>query len=137
MLIIDASVAISWFLEEETSEKNRRLLSKVSTQQVFVPAVWPLEMGHALSRAKNRGRLTLSAYNTAIEVLRKLPITVDQMVQLYYLDRLSQLHQQYQLSFYDAAYVDLAIRRGNIMLATDDAQLRKAAVALTIPLWEG
>jgi predicted nucleic acid-binding protein len=45
-----------------------------------------------------------------------------------------QIVRQYQLTFYDASYLELAIRMGAV-LATQDGQLIRAALAANVPLF--
>jgi predicted nucleic acid-binding protein len=64
---------------------------------------------------------------------RAMPIRIDPQSGEGVFDRVFKLAEQYNLTIYDAGYLELAIREG-LPLATLDNDLRKAARASGVPL---
>ncbi len=92
-----------------------------------------LEVTNALLIAERRKRITQADSAAAWAALQTLPIESDtENAQRAGSDILSPARQQ-KLSSYDAAYLELAMRRG-VPLASLDELLRSAAGALRIPL---
>lgn len=40
--VLDASVALAWAFEDETSAYTEAVLDALTTGQAFVPTIWPL-----------------------------------------------------------------------------------------------
>ncbi len=93
---------------------------------LWVPALWWYEMANALLMAQRRKRLTEAERIRLMELYRKLPIRTDMMLDSDIMWRFQTLGIEYHLSAYDAAYLELAQRRG-LGLATVDRPLGLAA----------
>ena len=94
----------------------------------YVPVLWWLETANGLLMSERRRRSTQAGVARALQAYQDLPvITDDRPVPLAAGDLLA-LARQYQLTVYDAAYLELALRRGS-SLATADLKLAKAADA--------
>ena len=125
--VIDSSIALAWALPDERSKEAERFLSRVSIQSVlWVPALWWYEVANALLMAQRRKRLTEAGRIRLMELYRKLPIRTDMMLDSDIMWRFHTLALEYNLSAYDAAYLELAQRRG-LGLATVDHHLHGAA----------
>jgi predicted nucleic acid-binding protein len=125
--VIDSSMALAWALPDETSKEAERFLSRLSTRSIlWVPALWWYEMANALLMAQRRKRLTEAGRIRLMELYRKLPIRTDMMLDSDIMWRFHTLAMEYNLSAYDAAYLELAQRRG-LGLATVDQHLHGAA----------
>jgi predicted nucleic acid-binding protein len=125
--VIDSSIALAWALPDETSKEAERFLSRISMRSIlWVPALWWYEMANALLMAQRRKRLTEAERIRLTELYRKLPIRTDVMLDSDIMWRFQTLGIEYNLSAYDAAYLELAQRRG-LGLATVDRPLRLAA----------
>jgi predicted nucleic acid-binding protein len=126
-LVLDASVALAWVLPDETSSRADRLLAKISSESVFwVPALWWYEAANALTVAHRRRRLTEADRARAIALYGTLPIRTDAALDADALARFQVLAEEHGVSVYDAAYVELAQRRG-LRVATFDHRLAGAA----------
>jgi predicted nucleic acid-binding protein len=79
---------------------------------------------------ERRGRLDKSKTARALELLKGLPVVIETDVEE---DALMQLARRHQLTAYDAAYLELALRKGH-PLATLDSRLATAARAEKAPL---
>lgn len=124
--VIDSSMALAWALPDETSDEAERFLSRMVTGNMFwVPALWWYEIANALLMAQRRKRLSEAGRIQLIELYRKLPIQTDMALDPDLIGRLHALSIEYNLSAYDAAYLELAQRKG-LGLATVDRRLRSA-----------
>jgi predicted nucleic acid-binding protein len=88
--------------------------------------LWWYETANALLMAQRRKRLTEAERIHWMELYRRLPIRTDVALDSDVVWRLHTLAIKYNLSAYDAAYLELAQRRG-LGLATVDRPLRHAA----------
>jgi predicted nucleic acid-binding protein len=132
--VIDSSIALAWALPDETSKEADRFLSRISIRNIlWVPALWWYEMANALLMAQRRKRLTDAERIRLMELYRVLPIRTDTMLDSDIMGRFQRLGMDYDLSAYDAAYLELAQRRG-LGLATFDRPLRSAAQRAGIKL---
>ncbi len=125
--MLDCSVALAWGIPDERSLAADALLSRLAKDgRLWVPALWWYELSSALATAQRRGRLSDADALRLIELYRLLPIFTDTLLGADAVFRLGALAQLYRLSAYDAAYLELAQRRG-IGLATLDEALMAAA----------
>lgn len=133
-LVVDASIALSWCFEDEASALSDAVLQRLEQTPAVAPAVWPLEVANGLRSAERRGRLDEHSIPTATQLLMTLPIAVEDVTGLEgAIRRILPLARSLGLSAYDAAYLDLATRRG-LPLATADEQLARAAKAAGVEL---
>ena len=125
--VIDSSIALAWALPDETSKEAERFLSRISIRSIlWVPSLWWYETANALLMAQRRKRLTEADRIRLMELYRRLPIRTDMALDSDSMSRFHTLAIEYNLSAYDAAYLELAQRRG-LGLATVDRPLRVAA----------
>ncbi len=93
------------------------------------PAIWPYEVANALLIAQRRVRIADSDLARVRRALAVLPIEVEAVASGHILSAISDLARRLDITSYDAAYVELAVRR-QLPLATLDARLRKACAAV-------
>lgn len=135
-MVVDASIALSWCFEDEYSPLADTVLERLADGRAVAPAIWPLEVANGLRSGERRGRLDEHAIPVAARLLMTLPITVEEPLRLEdAVGRVLHLARAAGVTAYDAAYIDLATRRG-IPLATVDDQLARAAVAAGVDLVE-
>jgi predicted nucleic acid-binding protein len=125
-LVVDASVALSWCFDDEASSKTDELLERVQNAGAIVPSLWHLELGNILLLAERHGRVILGGISARLELLAQLPVTVDTETTGRAWRETLILARSERLTTYDAAYLELAARRG-VPLATRDRQLLDAA----------
>ncbi len=133
LCVLDASAAFPWLFEDEASPAADALLDHVTEHGAVVPALWFLECTNGLAMAERRGRIDGTGLVTAVALLRRLPLVVDDAAPSRALDAVLDLARTHRLTTYDAGYLDLALRRG-LPLATSDALLRAAATATGVSL---
>ena len=127
--VLDASVALSWFVDKPVApdaERARQLLTKGWTARV--PAIWQLEMINGFVKAERRRGLSADEVDESfLEMQRLLARSVRLDGGLFSLEDTLMLARSFQVTSYDASYVELATREG-LPLATLDKGLRAAAV---------
>lgn len=121
--VVDASVAACWLMPDEGHKTATSAYSKFIDDWATVPRIWWFEIRNVLIVNERRGRLDPAKSELALRILHKFPIAVDDDTNEEKLISLARVHR---LSIYDAAYLELALRR-NIPLATLDTALAAAA----------
>jgi predicted nucleic acid-binding protein len=133
MFVVDASVTLAWCFEDEASSDADRALERLETEDAIAPAHWPLEVANGLRTAQRRGRLSSSDVPRLRALLTALPIQVTPVELSSALASVLEAASAYDLTAYDAAYLDLAAVRG-LPLATADERLREACSQAGIAL---
>ena len=128
-LVLDASLTVSWYFDDEATPLTDAILDRVSENGAVVPTLWRLEVANAFQSAIRRKRMTVRYRDEALIGLTQLPITTDADTDTYAWTTTLPLAERFALTIYDATYLELAQRR-SLPLATLDAELREAAAAL-------
>jgi predicted nucleic acid-binding protein len=132
--VLDASVAVAWCFEDETTPLTERILDLLSTgAEALTPALWPLEVANALLVAERRKRISVAQVTSLLRRIAALPVSVEATESDRAFDQILSLARERHLTEYDAAYVELALRR-NLPLASLDGKLLEAARDLGIVL---
>lgn len=124
--VLDCSIAAAWLFEDEAAPATDALLRRLSRDGAFVPGLWRLELGNVLTQAERSKRTDAARIARWIERLEKLPIVIDPETESRVFREILALARQEGLTTYDAAYLELAIRKA-IPLATLDRALSRAA----------
>lgn len=126
-MVVDASVAIAWFIRSQGNDKTLALLDQVAEGvSVVVPALWVFEVANSMLILCRRKVIDEGRYERSRSELSNLrPVVDDEGLQLA-LSNTSDLAKNHALSVYDAVYLELALRR-QLPLASRDAALNKAA----------
>ncbi len=128
--VLDASVAATWALSDESSPVAELADSRLDSDTALVPRIWWYEIRNLLVINERRLRITAADSDNFLQNLCGFPIEIDQGQDERTLFRLARQHR---LSFYDAAYLELA-HRHRIPIATLDRALQLAAVSAGISL---
>lgn len=132
--VLDCSATVPWvFGDEATAETDRLLDELTSGVPAWIPALWHLELSNVLAGAHRRGRIDQAGIEAFLAQLDHYDIFVDGETVSRAWGKTLDLALQHRLSTYDAAYLELALRRG-LSLATLDAALIAAARAAGVPL---
>lgn len=132
-LVVDASMTIAWLFYDERSETPRRILRRISAEGAIVPSLWRLEVANVLRNAVRRGRCDAGYAERCLARLGRLPIAVDPETDRYAWTATRQLSTEHNLTLYDAAYLELAVRH-RYTLASNDAALQRAAQRVGLAL---
>ena len=126
-------MAFAWVLPNQASSEAEALLERIEVgAEAIVPSLWFLEVANGLLVAQRRKRVTAPERMLALKRLSTLALTVDEDNARDVFGRTSTLAEQFGLSVYDAAYLELALRR-NLPLGTRDRALRSAAQRSGLP----
>jgi predicted nucleic acid-binding protein len=126
MVVVDASVAMGWFVASQATELSRSVLVAVGREAGLVPAHFGIEMARALRNQERRGLMTASDVDRSLVDLRTLRLTQDTASTLDLGGRLVELARRHTLRIADATYLELAMR-AQMPIATSDAALMRVA----------
>lgn len=127
--VLDNSVVMRWYFGDGSAsdlEYASRVLDSMASAEVLVPGVWGLEVANVLARAEAKGLTTEARTETFVGMLNRMDISTDSATSVQALSGILQLARRYNLSSYDASYLELAMRE-DLPLATLDDDLRRAA----------
>ena len=125
VVVVDASVAASWVFDDESDMGAEAVLAKIREGygSGYVPQHWQAEVSNAILVGQIRGRITSEQIVARLEFLAGLDLRTDTETDIL---AALVLAMRYDLTMYDAIYLELAIRR-DLPLATLDDKLRRAA----------
>ncbi len=124
--VIDNSVVSGWYLENQVTPYTQAVAEQLAGDEAVAPAIWELELTNLLRTACLRQRMTAQHAQETLRRIELLPIEIDR--QPVPRRELLALALRFGLSSYDAAYLELALRR-QLPIATQDEALRAAALA--------
>ncbi|MGE0030079.1 MAG: type II toxin-antitoxin system VapC family toxin [Steroidobacteraceae bacterium] len=133
MLVLDASITLAWAYVEESGRPDA-VIDHVVANGARVPAHWILEVTNTLIVGERRGRLKSGKWQQLLVEIAALPIEADSETSERGWDLIPALAEQFRLTCYDAAYLELAIRL-DAPLATLDQDLARAAREAGVPLF--
>jgi predicted nucleic acid-binding protein len=122
--VVDASVAVAWFVRSQATEYANSLLRRAAREQICVPALWHAEFGNALLVLAHRRKLPPERLSDIFEQIEALQFVTDSEPPSA--RELATLAKRLSLSAYDATYLELALRL-RIPIAARDGPLSKAA----------
>ncbi len=131
ILVLDASLTLSWYFEDERTSAADAILDDVAASGAVVPSLWRAEVANGLQMAIRRQRIDAVFRRRALQHLELLPIAVDRETDTFVWSSTLALADRFDLTIYDAAYLELAERRG-LPLASLDKELNAAARALGV-----
>jgi predicted nucleic acid-binding protein len=125
-LVLDSSATLAWFYGDETTPAIRQVFELLVQSGAWVPSLWRLEVANVLEMGIRRGRHDVAFRHATLADLSLLPISLDPETDRRAWDATLQVAHLHRLTLYNAAYLELAQRRG-LPLATLDSDLRTAA----------
>jgi predicted nucleic acid-binding protein len=133
-LVLDASVTLCWFFEDQATPFTEAVLDRLNDgNEAVVATIWPLEIVNTVAVAERRKLVNAAQIAGFMEQLRELTIVVDPLPLERVLGAVFETARRYGLSAYNAEYLELAAREA-LPLATMDRQLRDAAVVAGVRL---
>jgi predicted nucleic acid-binding protein len=137
-IVIDASVALKWRLDDEDAKDEARAMLRDFLDgriELIAPGLFDYEVTNALKVAVVRGRIGEQDALNAITAYQSLGIERFDLRPL--LVATFQLANQYQRSVYDAAYLVLAQTEGVDLYTGDKRLFNAVSNALTWVKWIG
>ncbi|MGS0741639.1 type II toxin-antitoxin system VapC family toxin [Glaciimonas sp. GG7] len=126
--VLDNSVTMRWLFGDGSSGDQayaKQVLAAITVDSILVPGVWGLEVANVIARAEKKFGLSEARSAAFVHALEQMHIQVDPETSAHAMRDTLQLARRYNLSAYDAAYLELALREG-LPLATLDDGLVKA-----------
>lgn len=129
--VVDASLCGAWILPDEASPRAEKILAGIAqgSLELVVPALWHYEMVNLLRSALRRKRIGPDDARGALDALALVPVVHEDIPEASARRRILYLAGQFDLSAYDAAYLELA-DRFKIPLHSTDGKLVAAATRL-------
>jgi predicted nucleic acid-binding protein len=134
--VVDASTALAWCFPDESSDYADGVLIALEGRTILVPALWNLEIANAILVGERNNRLRQPEIRRFAALLEGLSLVQDMQSVGEHLSNVLPLARKYGLSAYDAAYLELSIRRC-APLATLDGKLLGAARQAGVELFSG
>jgi predicted nucleic acid-binding protein len=128
--VLDASIAGCWCFHDENDSRAKKAWDLLRNDRGLVPIHWWFEIGNLVLTGERRNRVTEQHATGFLHRLERFTIDIAPLP-----DRATvlALARKHRLTFYDAAYLELA-HRENLPLATLDDDLAAAARAEGIGL---
>lgn len=126
--VLDNSVVMRWLLEDGSAERLAyadKVLVLLEQAEALVPGIWSLEAANVILKSQAKGRVSDARVAEFLGLLHTMPISTDTSTASRALGDTLHLARRFNLSSYDAAYLELALREG-LPLATLDGDLRDA-----------
>ena len=133
MIVIDASATIAFLLNEDAMFVDLDSLSGLNDEPLVVPSHWTAEVGNALVSNVRRGRLDRAEIPLFIHGLERLDVEIVVPPNLAETALIADQALKVGLTYYDAAYVHLALTR-QASLFTLDGKIRDVATQMSVPI---
>jgi len=133
--VLDASVAVAWVAGTPVDPYAAAVQLRVASGwRAIVPPLWQLEVANGLLMSERRTTLTAADADSGLLDLETFLVSRAEVDQTpAEMREVANLVRAYQLTVYDAAYLELA-KRKSVPLATLDKGLRAAAVKAGVAL---
>ena len=125
-LVLDASLTLASIMRDENTEAAQAAMLRVAHGGACVPSLWRLEVANVLRNAIRRGRCDVAFADRTLEDLDALAITVDAQTDMQAWSATLALSREEDLTLYDAAYLELALRLDATLLSSDKALVAAA-----------
>ena len=133
--ILDCSVYMSWCLNEGTIKASSKILNSITKYGIMAPGLWVYEVTNTLAVSVRKNKLTVSDVHGLMNDIQLLPIEFDKPT-TENMSNIFHIANEYKLSAYDAAYIELALR-ANIPIASFDKEIVKVSGQLGIKIFNG
>jgi len=118
--VFDASFMAGLIIPDERNPDIDRMLISVGEEEVFVPQLFWYEMANIFQNLIRRKRYNHDEIRQFFPLLSAIRLTVDFETGADYTQEIVHLCREYNLSSYDAAYLELAKRKKATLCTLDD-----------------
>jgi len=132
LFVVDCSVSIPWLFESQADDYTEAALNALAEGYAVAPRWWNIEVVNVLLALERRGRLPPGQAVDLLRVLQRLPVRLHESSASVF--EVHALALRYQLTSYDALYLEAALTTG-LPLATRDKALRRAATECGVGVW--
>lgn len=133
MLVVDASVTMEWFLPGQKTAYGARAFERAQKSLIVIPALWLWETQNVILTCLRQKVLTPQRASEIRLELSMISKRVDGPPDEWVVDRIWEVATQHVSTYYDASYVELALRLG-LPLASTDRGVRHAATGAGVEL---
>ena len=111
-MVIDASAALALVLTEDEGKDAAGLLQSILTKngQLHVPDLFWYEVCNGLKSAERQKRIDSNITRAALAELRRMPFVSHTSDDDSHISAALELARKHDLTYYDAAYLELALR---------------------------
>ena len=132
--VLDNSVVMRWCFDEDLNDYAEAVLQIMSNNgKAIVPVLWRYEVTAVLAKAQRIGSISADKASGFVADLNAFFITTDYAGMEQIMHAVRYVAVNYGLTGYDAAYLELAIRK-KFAIATLDEELQKAALLAGVEL---
>ena len=125
-VVVDASLAATWFFEDESTPDTESVAEQVVSDGGLVPQLFSLEIANVFLLSERKGRLPAGHVDPYLDRLEQMELQVDLETAEQLRSTTIELARVERLTVYDATYLELALRK-QLPLATLDRDLAMAA----------
>lgn len=122
-LVVDASVALKWVLDEEGSAEARAL---PGAERLLAPEFLVLECANVLALRARRGGLTADNATEALAVITSAPVRLTPFPP--HVAAAQRIAWKLERTTYDALYLAVALAEGAVLVTADVRFARAAAM---------
>ena len=125
--VFDASFVGTLIIPDEKNITVEKKYKQMKTHdEIWVPSVFTYEMSNIFMNILRRKRNTYDEVIELLSILYAIRLVYDHETGIEYSKKLLHLCNDYSLSSYDAAYLELAERKNAVLCTMDDALLAAA-----------
>ena len=135
-MVLDPSVALSWYFRDEESEPSLAIQAMADSHQLVVPPHWFAEVANGIRQGERRGRSDPGDVPRFLEFLGELEFSIDTLKPFAQVELILPLAREYTLTVYDAAYLHCALSK-RLPLAAFDGPLSRAARRADVAVIDG
>jgi predicted nucleic acid-binding protein len=125
-VVVDASLAATWFFEDESTPDTESVAEQVVSDGGLVPQLFSLEIANVFLLSERKGRLPAGHVDRYLDRLEQMELQVDLETAEQLRSTTIELARVERLTVHDATYLELALRK-QLPLATLDRDLAMAA----------
>jgi predicted nucleic acid-binding protein len=131
--VLDNSVVSGWIVNDQTCAYCESIATRLQAVRAIAPPLLQLEYTNVMRTACKRQKMIAAQAHQIVAMLAELPIDIDNAS--LHPSQVLDLALRYDLTSYDAVYLDLALRRG-VPIATRDQALANAALVAGVGVVE-
>lgn len=124
--VLDASCALALAFDEPSLDQVPDLHKRITSEGVYVPPLWKWDIANAMVSAARRTPKEPDTVMAQLYVFERLPIAIDDESLEGAWGATSVLALKHKMTAYDAAYLEISLRR-SLPVATFDVALARAA----------
>lgn len=127
-VVLDCSVAVAWTMGEVHEDALQGIFQLGRREGYHVPSVWRLEVCNAFLSTLRAGKVDMERFVANFSDLGAIRVMIDNKTEHLAWTTTRDYALKHKLTSYDAAYIDLAVRKKAVLATLDKALARAAKV---------